>query len=970
MRSDCLRRSSHATLIVFCLMFVAVSATSAAVRDDVDVVVPEGATAPVRFGAEQLQAALEQKGLRVHVTSHRLPAGIQFIVGGMSDPDPAADRPYRQKVPRSPEAYAISIKSGRRVFVEGSDATGAMYGALSVAEQIDEAHGSSHDLMSQIHPSVESPYLKIRGINMFITTQDIDNPESGFWSDEYWKDFLDMMARDRYNFLDIHGPCDAVTLTFPNAYSYFISLPDFPQVGVGRVRAARNMAQLQKVIRMAARRGVHVGYMNYEASPPIGPWNTRRFGVDERWTPITQSFLTGPAVVRYTREAVASFLKQLPDLWMFGFRIGESGQPADFYKETYLDALKSASPHLKVYLRTWIADPEKVRELGRLLSQPLYIEIKYNGEQLGLPYQAALGGREYPPSGSYENYTDYPRDYSIIWQIRAHGTHRVFCWMSPGFARRTVRSCKFGDGLGFSMEQMNAYCPEEDYLHNNPAIDHRFYKWMFQRYWMWNLVWGRTAYDPDTPDQVFVSHFIQHFGSQAGPLVFKALTDSSKIVPFIYAYHNVGLDHQDFAPEFETGDHAFGARSRMWQGARLVPYGGNNFDFLRVNSLDRTAMADPAIYVRNRLEGIVSGKMTPFEAADYLDEAAKSSEAEISQAARMNPASPKNFACLRMDIDAVAWLGRYYRDRIRSATHLEFYRQTYSHPELGEAYDDLASAVTDWDHLSEITAQHFGYVPEYIRMGVPQFRWSDEGHGLGIDLDQINNIEEQYRELPERERFRVILGHVPSAKVKPAQPVKIVVTFATGSANSHVDLFYRTSQDTSYTRVALRLKNRFERTWSGDIPANKVLPGFLDYYFQANSGKGGSYGGTLDERPAYHVLVNGDDSKPVISYAPPRRQVHRNSVTFVANVKAAARISAVYVYYKPMPAYDDWVRIEMREDGDGRYAGKVPVTPQGILYYFEAVDVDGNASNYPDFLKRTPYFVIDGWNPARSVDRP
>src|SRR5579883_1738413 len=60
---------------------------------------------------------------------------------------------------------------------------------------------------------------------MFLATQDIDEPEGAFWSDDFWTGFLAMMARNRYNFLDIHGPCDAVTLDFPNGFSYFGSRP-------------------------------------------------------------------------------------------------------------------------------------------------------------------------------------------------------------------------------------------------------------------------------------------------------------------------------------------------------------------------------------------------------------------------------------------------------------------------------------------------------------------------------------------------------------------------------------------------------------------------------------------------------------------------------------------------------------------------------------------------------------------------
>jgi hypothetical protein len=63
-----------------------------------------------------------------------------------------------------------------------------------------------------------------------------------------------------------------------------------------------------------------------------------------------------------------------------------------------------------------------------------------------------------------------------------------------------------------------------------------------------------------------------------------------------------------------------------------------------------------------------------------------------------------------------------------------------------------------------------------------------------------------------------------------------------------------------------------------------------------------------------------------------------------------------------MPANYEWVKLEMEKTGNDRYQATVPLTPEGILYYFEASDSDGNAVNFPDFQKRTPYFVIKGWD--------
>jgi len=955
-------RSCTLTGIVSALFVLATTQNAAAdtSTSKVRITLPQGASAQANLGAGAVRDALEKAGLQVVAGTSTSSPDIEVMVSEKAGSDPNT-RGGKTLASDKPESYAVSVSANHHaIYVNGSDATGAMYGEFDLAEQIATIHAT--DFVSQIKPVTKSPFLEIRGVNMFLTVQDIDTPQGAFWSDDYWKIYLDMMARNRYNFLDIHGPCDAVTLTFPNGFGYFVSLPDFPEVGVGAEKAAKNMARFRRVIQMAADRGIKVGYMNYETAPTIGAWKTRQFGVDDRWAKETQKYLTGPRLETYTREAVVSLLKQLPDLWMFGFRIGESGQPEDFYKRTYLAAIAEFPPTLKIYLRTWIADPEKVRELAATIKNPVYIEPKYNGEQLGLPYQAALGGRHYPPSGSYENYTDKPRNYSIIWQIRAHGTTRVFSWADAEFARRTVRTCKFGDGLGFSMEQMEAYMPAADYLHNNPKTDHHFYKWMVEREWAWNLIWGRVAYDPDVPDQVFENEFINRFGAQAGPLVLKALTASSKIVPFIYSYHNVGLDHQDFAPEFETGDHAFGARSRMWQGSRLVPYGGNSDDFLRVNTLDRTAMASPSVYVEDRLNGVVSGKMTPFEAASYLDAAAAKSKEMVAEAAKLNPSSPENFDCIRLDIEAAAWLARYYGNRIRSATHLSFYESTMDHPQLTEAYADLKLAATDWDRLSDVTEQHFGPMPEYIRMGVKDFLWRDEGRALGGDLDQLNDLESAFRRLTAQAgRYGVVIGHVPPAKAEPGKPLKLSATFATAEDEPHVYLFYRNSQSSGYSRLELSRDNDFERTWSVVLPGVQVTAGSLDYYFGADSGRCCSYAETIAHRPPFHILVNDNGTRPKFS-ATPHALAAGDAVNLSVHVDAKTTIKSVSVYYKRMPAYYEWLQVEMHPTGDGNYAASVPLTPEGILYYFTAADEDGNAANCPDFLERTPYFAVDSWD--------
>jgi hypothetical protein len=179
-----------------------------------------------------------------------------------------------------------------------------------------------------------------------------------------------------------------------------------------------------------------------------------------------------------------------------------------------------------------------------------------------------------------------------------------------------------------------------------------------------------------------------------------------------------------------------------------------------------------------------------------------------------------------------------------------------------------------------------------------------------------------------------------------------------------MDLFYRNSPAAGYTQVPMRLADASQRTFVAEIPADKVVPGYLEYYFEGNVGPFGPYGSTLERRPPYRVRVTDNNSKPVIAPTPPAGPVRGQAVDLSVDVQAQGRIRSVRVCYKRMPAPHEWVKMEMEPRGNGHYHASVPLTPEGILYYFEVADEDGNGANYPDFLQQTPYLVIPAWDAA------
>ena len=129
----------------------------------------------------------------------------------------------------------------------------------------------------------------------------------------------------------------------------------------------------------------------------------------------------------------------------------ESGKSESFFERSFLEGIRNSEKEdVRLYTRTWGATFKDLAQLGMAYPENFYIEIKYNGEHLGAPYNAIQGRwKDY----SYQQYLNYPRYWKIIWQVRANGTHRLFPWFDTDFARRAARANSFGGGIGFSLSK-------------------------------------------------------------------------------------------------------------------------------------------------------------------------------------------------------------------------------------------------------------------------------------------------------------------------------------------------------------------------------------------------------------------------------------------------------------------------------------------------------------------------------------
>lgn len=814
---------------VVLLLSVPMAMASAHAKQTMTIVLPSPCPGPVSFAAGELERALSSRGwLAVRSSGASRSPAVLLVVWPNGNLDPRRFTP-----PQKAESYRIAREGKERLFVIGSDATGTMYGALEVAEQVRWSRAGDTPL-SSVKERARSPYLELRGVNQFLHKQAMDDPDSWFYSMTFWQAYVDMLARTRHNFLDLHALYDMMTTGFPNVFPYLIHLDEYPEADVGKEQAQRNLEVLRKVIAIATDRGVKVGLMNYNApaNVPAGK------------------------LADYTAKCVERLLRELPGLWAFGFRIGESGQPEDFFKHAYIAGINNCGRSVNLYTRSWIASRAKIMEIAAAHKGRFLVEIKYNGEQLGLPYQ--VQGERMAGWGSYsfQAYTSKPRNYSILWQIRACGTHRIFQWGDPEFARRTARSCRLGDGTGFSLEPISAYYPMNQYYLNPKTFPKPFFNWDFQRNWFWYEVWGRTGYDPEVPDSLFENLFKDQSGPKAGRALFQTMVAASKLVPLIYSYHCLGPDHRNMAPEFETGNGHSGRRNADGSAERI--HNGIK-GFLEVEPLDDTVMDSPRTYVAHVLKGEPCLPFGPNEASAELERCADAALKAVSHVRDLEEGTPEARLDQILDVEALAALARYYADKIQAVTYLEFFNRTGNLNSLSTAREFLRQAIGHWQDLAEVTETHFLPVIERLRMYTAAFTWREEGKDLPRELEELEDLARKAANAPaaatapEPEHPRPDQTKPPIITVAPPQlaagrtALKVVAEVRASSGTSSVLLFYR-PMPSFYSWQSIPMKAIGSRKYLASVP---VTPEGLLYRIVAAgvTGMAAEWPSFLEETP-------------------------------------------------------------------------------------------------------------------------
>jgi hypothetical protein len=669
----------------------------------------EGLPSAAAFGLGELCRALTARGYRLQDG----PADVVLDVGCRLDRDAwgqSSSGPLGNI-----EAYSIAWQTPQVLRIVGSDVNGLLYGCLDLAEHLD----LGGDLES-VGDRRGEPNLAVRGVYRFLHNEEA---ERGWVNDaRYWQAYADMLSRCRFNrFNLIYGHQSPYLIPI---YAFMLDDLDdpFPDICVHGITAderARNLEALQLASEAMVRRGLTFF---------LGIWNSRpwkvRHGVWENQPTRVSGTDDLDRLVEYTRKGFTRLVERCPGIGGIQLRMNIESGVSDqrFFVKAFVPALKdlaSVGRRLIVELRNWGLRPDTV-EAFRSAGLPIVVSMKYFAEHQAMPYQPPV----MPGSYSYDSFLRKDKPFPVQWHVWNLGSHRLFNWGDPDYARRFARSCHLGDGSGFEItppgsqkgfSQWGQVSPGD--WQARPGLTQR---WDFERHWFFHLAFGRMAYDPSTSDAVFVHHLAKRTSAAAAPKMLAAYRAAGQVISYLISQR---MDDRNMYvwPELDCGgpiDHN-----------TLAPPG------------ETTLVSTAREFAMQRCEGRGSAKLSPFDCARDLDALADEVDGRLLALVDQPDLSRSaEYQTARMDFAALAALARYHAAKSRATGSLALFYACGERCYLDAAQTDAEAGVALWDELCRRTDGYY----RRLHYGPTGGHWADNRPRVSYDRRRVARVRELF----------------------------------------------------------------------------------------------------------------------------------------------------------------------------------------------------------------------------------
>jgi hypothetical protein len=548
------------------------------------------------------------------------------------------------------------------------------------------------------------------------------NERQWYHSKEYWDWYLDMLATNRFNELNL--VYSHQTPYMAPMYAWHVKLDEFPDVrpvGVSDEERQKNLEALQYIARACKKRGVKL---------TLGIWQQIAWKASLMKTSHTQDSqvkgLDANNIERYVHLAIKKLLKECPGIDRIQLRLNfESGIPysrqATFFGDGVIGAIKEAAPHVKLDLRT-VGARSKILKIAQEADLDVRSSFKFYAEFMGQPHPP----REVcPGSYSYKN-TQKPfgnPQFNEVWML---GSHRLLLWGSEDYGRRFGRIASFGGTIGF---ETDGPLGQKGFRQGSlPAWrifrdpKDEYYRHEIERYWAFFRTIGRFSYNPETSREVWMRPFKKRFGDAAEPMA-RAYEVASRVMCLMVASHTENANMYTW-PEINMG--------------------GVGACYNDLRGVDQGLFPSINTQVENELAGRMTGHLGALRLADLFDSIADQIDRALARADARTKKPSKEYRTTKNDFRILACLARFHAARQREGYHTAKFYRTGDGSLLDEALREAKASLVQWKKLVAIADRQ--YHGDLVLGPEEQGHWKDKLPLIEGNVKVIREAQQVLRE--------------------------------------------------------------------------------------------------------------------------------------------------------------------------------------------------------------------------------
>lgn len=671
-------------------------------------------SARIDFAISEIQTAIQEKELQLNEFSlSELNDNVNNVLniiflnaGNKADAEIIENLELENISDLKTEGFILK-KSNNKLFIVGKETAGLMYGGLEAAEII-QTKG-----IDAVENQLQNPYMKVRGtkfnIPLDVRTPTYTEPSDAaqknlaeMWNFDFWKDYIDNLARYRYN---------TISLWNMHPFPSMVKVPEYPNVALDDVRKSTveweenyelngwnfdapeivNNYEVIKKMTIEEKIEFWRKVMAYGKSRNVQffilTWNIFDYGVDGKYG--IDDKLENPITTDYFRQSIKQMVLTYPDLAGIGLTTGENmydytaRQKEEWAFATYgqgvLDALEE-QPDRKISLIH-----RQHQTQAKMISE--VFEDVFDNENINFIFSFKYAKAHVYSATTQVYHHDFVEDIKkagvkTMWTLRNDDIF-YYRWGAPDFVREFIKNIPYDVSEGYyygsdqyvwGREFLGKYSEEP----RDIEIVKHWYQWM---------CWGRLGYNPDMSNERFTGIIQSRFPGVDANDMFEAWQNASMIYPWVTGFHWGALDFQWY---IESG------QSRPF--VANTPSGYHDVNrFITLGPHKGTGYISIPDYTEAYLAGTEMDGETPLEVAEKINNSAhKALEWVFNQTMEMD----KELRITIDDIRTMAYLGKYYAHKIRAATYLSLFRETFQKEWYEKFVEELNTSAGYWRHYT------------------------------------------------------------------------------------------------------------------------------------------------------------------------------------------------------------------------------------------------------------------------------